>query len=84
MATKTKPNDETKKLDMTVPGGYIEMVQHIKLEDLLPNPYQPATIGGYRRMRNTYHGRYATAAPSDSCLILSEATWNFSSSWRPG
>ena len=43
MVTKTKSKKETKSLDVIVPGGHIELIQHIKLGDLSPNPYQPAT-----------------------------------------
>ena len=43
MATKTKAKEKPQALSLTVPGGNIEMIRHIKLDDLLPNPYQPAT-----------------------------------------
>ena len=38
MVTKTKKKEV---LNMTIPGGHIERLRHIKLEDLFPNPYQP-------------------------------------------
>jgi len=40
MVTKTKQKG-SKALDVTVPGGHIEMLRHIRLEDFSPNPYQP-------------------------------------------
>jgi len=40
MVTKTKTKKE-ETLNVTVPGGHIEMLRHVKLEDLHPNPYQP-------------------------------------------
>jgi len=40
---KTTTKEKKQTLDITVPGGHIEMIRYIPLEEFRPNPYQPAS-----------------------------------------